>query len=324
VPTDATRLSEPAIRPDVTCSIGITTRNRPDSLVRCVASLASFGDLVREIIIVDDSSDVPVEPAFDRLPPALRQKIVFIPQTGHRGYIVARNAIMRRATSEYVLLLDDDTCVMNPEPIRSALELIDASPNVAAVACAQAEADGTPWPASMQPSPVSYACYVPTFIGFAHLLRRRVFLDLGGYRESFHFYGEEKDYCLRVTNASYDIVYVPDALVAHLPDPSGRSETRFLRYVIRNDCFCALYNEPFPMPVVTVPMRLIRYVSMRRHGGVNDSGGLRWIVGELLRMAPGVLRDRTPLRWTTIRRWRRLRRSWPAFERDLKWSIAQR
>ena len=317
------RRPAPEARPGLACSIGITTRNRPDSLVRCIASLASFGDLVREIIVVDDSSDVPIEPAFDRLSPALRRKLVYISQTGNRGYIVARNTIMRRATSDYVLLLDDDTCVMDAAPLRAALALVDASPKVAAVACAQAKADGRPWPASMQPSPVSYACYVPTFIGFAHLLRRRVFLELGGYRESFHFYGEEKDYCLRVMNASYDIVYVPDALVAHLPDPSGRSEARYLRYVIRNDCFCALYNEPFPMPILTVPMRLLRYVSMRRRGRVNDPGGLRWVVAELLRTMPRVLRDRTPMRWASLRRWRQLRRSWPAFEPQLPLTAVQ-
>ena len=303
--------------PAPSLSIGITTRNRPASLVRCLSSLAPVADLVREIIVVDDSSDVDVETPLAAVAAALRQKVVFVPQPGARGYIVARNRIMRDATSEYVLLLDDDACLLQGDAIRAALAAIHGSADVAAVACAQAEADGSPWPASMQPSPVSYPCYVPTFIGFAHLLRRSVFLELGGYREAFHFYGEEKDYCLRLLNAGYHVVYLPSALVAHITDPSGRSESRYLRYVIRNDCLSALYNEPLPLPLATVPLRLVRYGSMRRNGSVRDPAGPFWIVKELAVSLPRVIADRTPMRWSSLREWRRLRRSWPKFEPEI-------
>ncbi len=49
--------------------------------------------------------------------------------------------------------------------------------------------------------------------------------------ESFEFYGEERDYCLRQIDAGYRTVYLPDYLVIHEPDPSGRSRQRYLRYV---------------------------------------------------------------------------------------------
>ena len=38
-------------------TVGITTRNRFNSLVRCVRSLNIISDFVHEIIIVDDCSD---------------------------------------------------------------------------------------------------------------------------------------------------------------------------------------------------------------------------------------------------------------------------
>ena len=62
------------------------------------------------------------------------------------------------------------------------------------------------------------------------------FPEIGGYRESFGFYGEEKDLCLRLLDAGYVTVYLPEALVAHVPDDSGRSQQRYLRFVSRNDC----------------------------------------------------------------------------------------
>lgn len=295
-------------------SVGIVTRNRAGSLLRCLASIVLIDDLVSEIIVIDDSSDPPIGHTLERVAPSIKSRMRFIEQPGAQGYIVARNTILRLAANDAVLLLDDDAFVIDGGAVRSALSVLEGNPTVGAVACAQAEADGSPWPAAMQPSPAGYPCYVPAYIGFAHLLRRKVFLELGGYQESFRFYGEEKDYCLRLLNAGYDVVYLPDARVAHVPDPSGRSDARYLRYVVRNDCLSALYNEPLAMAIVTVPIRVARYAVMRRHGQVKDSGGLRWVIGELIASLPTVWRTRKPMRWTSIRRWRRLRRTWPAFQ----------
>ena len=100
------------------------------------------------------------------------------------------------------------------------------------------------------------------FIGFAHLLRRDAFLRLGGYRESLVFYGEEKDFCVRALEAGQRVVYLPDAVVGHVPDPGGRSATRYVRFVIRNDCLYSLYNEPWPLVAVGLPVRLWRYRRM--------------------------------------------------------------
>lgn len=312
-----TRMSNPvhaeSREPAFKLTVGIATRNRPQSLVRCLNSLALIADLVGEVIIVDDSSDPPVGPVLGQVSEIVAGKIRLVEQHGTQGYIVARNTMVRLAANDCVFLLDDDAYVIDANAVREAVDVFQRHPTVGAVACAQAEADGSPWPAGMQPSPVAYVCYVAAYIGFAHLLRRSVFLALGGYQESFRFYGEEKDYCLRLLDAGYDVVYLPDARVAHVPDPSGRSETRYLRYVIRNDCLSALYNEPLPMMLFSVPVRLARYLAMRRHGDVHDPGGLRWIAGELVKALPRVWRGRKPMRWSSIRRWRRLSRDRPRF-----------
>jgi GT2 family glycosyltransferase len=294
-------------------SVGIATRNRTSSLLRCLASLALLGDLVIDITVVDDSSDEPVEPALATLPPALREKLTFIAQPGRQGYLVARNTMVARAKCEIVLLLDDDAMIIQESGIRRAVDLISSHSTIGAVAFAMADDDGTPCPASMQPSPATYRSYIPAYIGFAHLLRRRPFLDLGGYRPLFHFYGEEKDYCLRLMDAGYHVVYAPDVLVAHLFDLSGRSPERYLRYVIRNDCLYSMYNEPLPLMCATLPVRLYRYLKMSRHSDAKDPGGFRWIVSELVKSIPAVVRDRQPVRWSTVKRWRQLRHALPAF-----------
>jgi GT2 family glycosyltransferase len=296
-------------------TVGVVTRNRPASLARCLASLALLHDRLLEVIVVDDSSDVPAADALDALQLSLAPSMRVVRQTGSEGYIVGRNTIMRLATTEYVLLMDDDAYLLGASGpgLNEALALMEEHAEVAAIGFAQAEADGRPWPPAMQPAPVSYRCRVASFIGFAHLLRRRAFHEVGGYREELHFYGEEKGLCAQFLSAGYQVVYMPDVLVAHVPDPSGRSTSRYLRYVVRNDCLFALYYLPWLATSLNLPVRLARYFPMKRISPVRDPAGFFWIVRELILALPGVFRTRTPMTWADLAEWRRLRRLPPAW-----------
>jgi len=292
-------------------TVGITTRDRLDALQRCVASLALLGDLVDDVIVVDDAGAPDVAARMSSLAVARPQRLRIVRHASPDGYIVARNTIMREASSAIVLSLDDDAFIVDASAVRRGVELMARHPSVAAVAFAQSDGAGSPWPATMQASAATYACEVPTFIGFAHLLRREAFAAVGGYHEAMHFYGEEKDLSLRLWHAGYRIVYLPDARVAHVGDPGGRSPARYVRYAIRNDCLFGLYNEPLPLLLVSTPVRLRRYFRMIR--GHHDPGGFRWIVGDLARNLPATLRSRRAVTWRTLRRWRQVGRAAPAF-----------
>lgn len=282
-------------------SIGITTRNRPDALAACIASLAALRDVCPEVLIFDDGSDPPVQARW----PEIDVRVLRDPASP--GYIVGRNRLMREAAAPYVLLLDDDTRVLSAGSVERGLAVLEGDAAVAAVAFAQAEADGRPWPIAMQPSTADFACVIPSFIGFAHLLRRDVFLALAGYREDFVYYGEEKDYCLRLIDAGHRTVYLPDALVSHVPDAAGRSRTRYLRFVSRNDCLNALYNDPFPRVLWTLPARFLLYFRMRRGWGIQDPWGWAWIAREVAMRAARAAFRRRPVSRATLRTWRALR-----------------
>jgi GT2 family glycosyltransferase len=283
-------------------TIGITTRNRPESLRRCVASLDHIAHLSPEVLVFDDASEVAV---ISTLAPQPRLRV--IRDERGPGNIVGRNRLMREASADAVLLLDDDAALLDGSGIERAMTILAEDDTVAAVAFAQANTDGRPWPESMQPGRGQTARYVAAFIGFAHLLRRDVFLRLGGYRERFVFYGEEKDYCLRLLDNDRSVVYLPDALVIHAQDAAGRTPQRYLRYVTRNDCLNALYNEPLHRIVWLLPARLGLYFRMRSRWQVNDPAGLRWVLKELAANAGAAWRGRKPVSRRTQARWRRLR-----------------
>jgi GT2 family glycosyltransferase len=291
----------------ISITIGITTRDRPRSLHRCLRSIIEVLGPSHEILIFDDAS---VEPASDQIANAdvgLTPRI--LRDENRIGYIAGRNEIVRQATHDYVLLLDDDTVLLSAEAVLQAIGVIEGDETVAAIAFAQAEGDGRPWNERMQPGRGQTPCYVPSFIGFAHLLRRRVFLDLGGYRADFDFYGEEKDYCVRLLAAGHHVVYLPHALIAHVPDAGGRDARRYVRHVIRNDCLTSLYNEPWPLAAVSIPIRLWRFRRMAAGIPGGDPGGLSWVLSKLWRARWDVRHGRRAVPWSTIREWRRRART---------------
>lgn len=283
-------------------TVGITTRNRPGALQRCVESLRHLEHLSPEILIFDDASEVPAAQAL-----RTGQRLRTIRDESGPGNIVGRNALVREASASLVLLLDDDAALLDGDSVERALAILESDTQVAAIAFAQANADGTRWPETMQPGQGQSARYVPAFIGFAHLVNREVFLSLGGYRESFVFYGEEKEYCLRLLEHGFRVVYLPDALVVHAQDAAGRIPQRYLRYITRNDCLNAIYNEPWWRALWLVPARLGLYFRMRSQWGIDDPQGLRWILGELTANLQTALRLRKPVSRRTRHIWRQLR-----------------
>jgi GT2 family glycosyltransferase len=282
-------------------TIGITTRNRPGALDACLRSLAAVASLAPEILVYDDGSEPSAETAMGGRHPGVR----FL--RGTLGCAGGRNVIAREASHEFVLQLDDDTLLFDAAAVTEALAAIAADPAIGAIAFAQANRDGTRWAASMQPSPVMFPAVVNTFIGFAHLVRRSTFLELGGFRDLFEYFGEEKEFCLRLIDAGRCTVYLPHALIAHVTDPGTRDARRYLRLVSRNDCLISLYDDPFARMLWMVPARLALYFRMRRGWKIHDPGGAWWVVRELARHFPRVWRDRRPVRRATLDRWRTLR-----------------
>jgi GT2 family glycosyltransferase len=285
-------------------SIGITTRDRPQSLEACLRSIAVVLGTDHDVMVFDDGSAQAVEPLVRTLD-GLDVRVFRSERS--RGTLVGRNRLVKEARHEIVLLLDDDTLILYAGAVWGAAEVLAGDFRVGAVALAQAERDGRPWPAAMQPALAQRPCVIPAFIGFAHILKRTLFLELGGYRERLVFYGEEKEFCLRLLARGHLVVYLPDALVAHVPDPGTRDARRYIRHAIRNDCLSSLYNEPLPMAAAALPVRLLRHRAMARGLTGGDPGGLRWIVKDLVRELPAVVRGRRSVGWRVMREWRRLK-----------------
>jgi GT2 family glycosyltransferase len=307
-------------------SVCIATRNRPNDLIRCLRSLVRLVEHISfEIIVIDDASDSPIsEPVLAALDACLLDKIQIIRHEINTGYIVARNELAQFARAPYVMSLDDDALVLDANSISLALEILEGDAKIGAIALAQTDAQGQLL--SAQPAPVNYRCYSPTYIGYGHILRRKIFLELGGYREIFWAFYEEIEFCKRMLNHGFYVVYLPDASVAHLQSPIGRNGLFRLWNSCRNQCFAAIYNEPLPMMLLSIPARIFSYWkywrtdpdywqtqagSYQNHPlAVNGSG---WVIQEILANFPRIWHDRKALRWTTYHKYRQIRCHHPAY-----------
>lgn len=286
-------------------TVGVATKNRPDALVRCLRSLRLLDGLIDGAVVVDDGSDAAIEgPVLAALAADLPPSVRFIRHDPSLNLAASRNRIAREARTPWVLNLDDDAFIVSREAVEMAVRVMEMDPSVAAVAFAQCDAEGKSFHPSAQPLPVDYPAYAPTFIGYAHLLRREAFLAAGGFRERLGINGEEKELALRLLDRGWRVVYLPAARIAHVADVANRDGRRYLHQVVRNDVLGALYDQPFPLVLGGAAVRLYRYFPMRKGWRIEDPGGFGRIVGDLGRALPEVLRERRPVRWETIRRWR--------------------
>lgn len=62
----------------------------------------------------------------------------------------------------------------------------------------------------------SHLRQVPMLSGAAILARRAMIDEVGGFDERFHVYGEDNEWCLRITRAGWHLVFQPMAVIRHL------------------------------------------------------------------------------------------------------------
>ncbi len=56
---------------------------------------------------------------------------------------------------------------------------------------------------------------VPMLSGAAMMIKREVIDEVGGFDERFHMYGEDNEWCYRITRAGWQLVFEPAAVILH-------------------------------------------------------------------------------------------------------------
>jgi GT2 family glycosyltransferase len=240
-------LQSPISTPDL--SIVIVNYNTRQLLDDCLVSLlaAEVPPGGMEIIVVDNASSDGSQALVREKYPTVR----LVASEVNRGFSAANNLGVAVANGRTVLFLNSDTR-LEPDALVKPLAYLDQHPEVGALTVrliyptGQRDPDNhrgfpTPWNAICHFSGLSkllpkdprfngyfqsYADMTEThpvdvIAGSYMLMPMALCRELGGWDETYFFYGEDIDFCYRIRQAGYQIIYYPHVEVLHYKGASS-------------------------------------------------------------------------------------------------------
>jgi N-acetylglucosaminyl-diphospho-decaprenol L-rhamnosyltransferase len=225
----------------VDLSVVIVNWNVRDLLRTCLRSVLAEArpDFTVEAIVVDNGShDGSVEMLREEFP-----TVVLIANTRNRGFTGGNNDGLAVARGRVVMLLNPDTEV-RAGALGALVSYLDTHPEAGAAGPQLLNPDGSvqssrrrfptlatalfesTWLQPLAPRgvPRDYyvldrrddeTCAVDWVTGAALAVRREAFERVGGLDERFFMYSEELDWCRRIRQAGWQIVYLPQAQIVH-------------------------------------------------------------------------------------------------------------
>ncbi|HEX8559478.1 MAG TPA: glycosyltransferase family 2 protein [Pyrinomonadaceae bacterium] len=229
-------------------SIIIVNWNGGDLLRRTVESVVSAPPSAAfEVIVVDNAS---ADDSLARLracasAAALGARLRVVENADNLGFGRANNQAFGMTAAPLLLLLNPDTEV-TPGSIDRLVATARSGARVGAAGPKLLNADGSIQVSVWRNSPAAWEALLTGFrlhkllprrvrgdlllaehfdyarrrdvgmlSGAAMLVRREVVEEVGGFDERFHMYGEDNEWCLRITRAGWRLVFEPAAVVMH-------------------------------------------------------------------------------------------------------------
>ncbi|ANY80807.1 glycosyl transferase [Microvirga ossetica] len=195
----------------------IVTFDSAHALPECLGALQADG--VPALVVDNASTDETVAIAEG-------QGATVIRNARNEGYGRANNIGARAADTEFVLIANPD-CVVDPGAVPALVDAARRYPDAALFAPQIVEPSGRVFyqprsllatsltnPGGKLVLPEGEAC-APFFSGACFLIRRDVFLKLGGFDQNIFLFYEDDDLCRRIADSGAALIYVPQALVRH-------------------------------------------------------------------------------------------------------------
>ena len=266
--------------------------SKKDFLLDCVKSIrqASAG-IGLEIIVVDNASaDRVGDLAKSEFP-----EVVVIRREENGGFGENNNLGMKVANGRYVLLLNDDTKIVDKKIFKEMVEWMDAHPAAGASSSALVNSDGKTYQGSGGSFPTLFRVFAwMTFLddipfldnlikpyhpmhglspfhtnesyfkkahrqdwltGAFYLMRKEAMDKVGLFDEDFFLYVEEVELSYRFIKAGWEIWYLPDWKIIHFGSATIGSE-RALVFEMQN--IKLFYKKHYPkwqLPVLTILLK---------------------------------------------------------------------
>jgi len=248
----------PSDQSDRAVVVGIATRNRVDVLRKSIQSALQQSYRPLRVAVIDDASTDQTAYVGDEFTTVSWTRWQY-----GQGYIRARNHMMMTATDDYYVSLDDDAWFVQGDEIAIAVDFLERWPKVAAVAFDILSPD------CPHMVPRGKAVSVAMFVGCGHVLRLSAVKEMGGYVESPGLYGgEEKDLCIRLIDAGYQIVKFDGVHVWHDKSSLARDLADQHRSGVCNDLAFVLRRTPLGLIIPSLIWKISKHLVFSLRAGL--------------------------------------------------------
>ncbi|MBO67831.1 MAG: hypothetical protein CL398_05915 [Acidiferrobacteraceae bacterium] len=221
-------------------SIVVVNHNSGPLLKACITSVLA-SDISMEIIVVDNASVDDSATFLASLSSRHRLNVIYNEE--NLGFSKAINQGVRFSEGQYIVILNPD-CLIYPHTVGSLLQILLQDPSSAIVGGLVFNFDGSeqqgcrrreptilrslrkalpfqfkrarPDAIDMKNEPLpSKEIYVDAVSGAFLIIRKSIFVDIGGMDERFFLHFEDLDLCHRVRTAGWRVIFSPDVSIFH-------------------------------------------------------------------------------------------------------------
>jgi N-acetylglucosaminyl-diphospho-decaprenol L-rhamnosyltransferase len=226
----------------------VVNTNGREFLLACLDAIGRThpDGVEHEVLVLDNASaDGSADAVRERYPEAR-----LITLTARTGKAANDTTLMSQSQGRYCLLLNEDS-ELRPGATAALLEALEADPRAAAAGAQLLRADGEPkacaWRLPGVGTAIARALFLQRWLAVesrgedtravgwvqssAMLVRREAAADVGYLDPDFFVYSDETDFCKRLGDAGWRILYVPGARAVHHDQLSTDPEARTRRTV---------------------------------------------------------------------------------------------
>jgi hypothetical protein len=233
-------------------AIILVNYNGANDTIDCIKSLSEMRDVEYEIVVVDNCS---TDDSVNKLKKLQGDyKFTLLQAECNNGFSSGNNiGITHAKNADYYLLLNNDT-VVEPDFLKKLVDEFKENPHCGAAISKilyYSQPD-TIWYAGGSLNKKTARCehyhfkekdvttdHLPVKVTFASgcclCVSKQVVEKIGLLNEDFFLYEEDAEFCYRITEAGYDIIYVPDSVIYHKVSAStGQGSPISQFYSVRN------------------------------------------------------------------------------------------
>ncbi len=271
---------------------------RPDDLRRTLRETRRQTYCSFETVIIDDGTPDDTVAMAAREFPECR----YVRLAANVGLIGARNQGAAQCRGEYIVNLDDDSWLVEPDALTQIVTFLDKNTHVAVAALnVRQPASGLAWPLDKMPFPSG------NYSGGGNVQRRAVTLKIGGYIAEFVRQGEELEHTMRIIDAGYAIMALPGIEVFHNESAVNRNIRRIRTFEAVN----LLRREALRAPAVLLPLGVTLFFKfiVVHYRGIDWSLMARLLFSAPSSMATLIRKYRKPVQVASYLKCLRLRRA---------------